>query len=342
MFTARAISTISKALTFTFVAIGVAAAQEINGGRTGVEVRRGDDPTSHGSIRGRVVTPGGRFVLENLKVTLLTVRGVQSVAFTGTQGSFEFTELTPGNYEVQVETIGAEYQVVSQAVQVFKGTPSVISIPLNDRSTANSNSAKGSISISELGADVPKPARKEFEAATKAADSGKSEEAIAHLRKAISFYPSFVMARNNLGVQLLAVGRLDEAATELEAAIKTDPKAFNPRLNLGIVLVERHDFTEAATVLDQALSLSSDSPAAHLYDGLAHLALSEPAEAAKQFKTAYNVGGSSYAVALFHLGQIYMSQGEREQALRAFEEYLHESPQAANADQVRKLVALLK
>jgi tetratricopeptide (TPR) repeat protein len=342
MFVPRAIRTIGKALAFTVMALSVAAGQEISGGRTGVDVRRGDDPTSRGSIRGRVVTPGGRYVLENLKVTLLTIRGVQSIVYTGTQGSFEFTELTPGNYEVQVETVGAEYQVVNQAVQVFKGTPSVISIPLNDRSTANNNSARGSISVSELGADVPKPAKKEFEAATKAADSGKPEEAIAHLRKAINLYPNFAMARNNLGVQLLAAGRLDEAVTELEAAIKIDPKAFNPRLNLGIVLVERHDFDEAAMVLDRALAMSSDSPAAHLYDGLAHMAMGNLAEAQKQFQTAYTVGGNSYSVALFHLGQVYMSEGEREQALHAFEDYLHESPQAANADQVRKLIALLK
>jgi len=325
------------------MALGVAAGQEITGSRSIVETGRVTvDPTSRGSIRGRVVTPGGRYVLENLRVTLLTMSGVNAVVYTGAQGSFEFGELLPGRYEVQVETSGTEYQVVSQPVQVFRGAPSIITIPLNVRSTANANSAKGSISVSELGADVPKPAKKEFEAATKAVDSGKPDEAIAHLRKAINLYPNFVMARNNLGVQLLAAGRLDEAVTELEAAIKTDPKAFNPRLNLGIVLVERHDFDEAATVLDRALAMSSDSPAAHLYDGLAHMALGNLAEAQKQFQAAYTVGGNSYSVALFHLGQVYMSKGEREQALRAFEDYLRESPQAANADQVRKLIALLK
>ena len=150
------------------------------------------------------------------------------------------------------------------------------------------------------------------------------------------------MARNNLGVQLLAAGRLDEAATELEKAVQTDPKAFNPRLNLGIVLVERQAFAEAAEVLDRALTMSSDSAAAHLYDGLAHLALGQLTDAEKQLKTAYTIGGNSYSLALFHLGQIYMSRGEREQALQAFETYLHESPKAPNADQVRKLVAMLQ
>ncbi len=342
MFTARRLSHINAGLAIIVMGFSVVSAQEINGGRSGVEISRGEDPTNRGSIRGRVVTPGGRYVLENLKVTLLTVRGIQSVVFTGTQGSFDFSDLTPGNYEVQVETSGTEYQVVSQAVRVFKGTPSVITIPLNDSSAAPSASTKGSISVSELGADVPKPARKEFEAATKAANEGKPTETISHLRNAISLYPNFIMARNNLGVQLLATGHLDEAANEFEAAIQIDPKAFNPRLNLGIVLVERHDFEEAATVLDRALAISSDSAAAHLYDGLAHMALGNLSEAEKQFKTAYSIGGNSYSVALFHLGQVYMSKNEREQALRAFEDYLHDSPQAANADQVRKLIALLK
>src|SRR5256885_14416084 len=101
MFAARALNTIGKALTFTVMALGVAAAQEITGSRSVVETGRVTvDPTSRGSIRGRVVTPGGRYVLENLKVTLLTTRGVQAVLYTGTQGGFEFSELNPGNYEV--------------------------------------------------------------------------------------------------------------------------------------------------------------------------------------------------------------------------------------------------
>jgi len=58
-------------------------------------------------------------------------------------------------------------------------------------------------------------------------------------------------------------------------------------------------------------------------------------------KTAYSLGGKSYALALFYLGQIYMSKGNREMAQTSFESYLREVPNAANGDQVRKLIAML-
>ena len=286
--------------------------------------------------------PGGAFVGENVKVSLLTLRGAETTIYTDSQGWFEFHGLTPGNYEVQVETAGVDYDVINQAVQVFRGAPSIITVSLRTKSAETKRAATPSISVGEFGADVPKNARKEFQLASKAAQDNRSDEAIQHLRNAINMYPNFVMARSDLGAQLLAQGKLEEASEELRAAIRIDDKAFNPKLNLGIVLVEQHEFAEAAETLNRALALNSESPAARLYAGMAQMGLGNLDEAEKHFKAAYTLGGSSYSVALFHLGQVYMNKGERDQALRAFESYLHDSPTAANADQVRKLIAMLR
>ena len=311
-------------------------------GRPQTETGR-DDKTGKGSVRGRVVLPSGAFVSENIKVTLLTVNGPQATVFTDSQGWFEFPDLTPGNYEVQAETSGNQFQVVSQTVQVFRGAPSIVTISLADKNSPQRRAdAKTSVSVGEFGADVPKDARKEFDLASKAAQTQKTDQAIAHLRKAISIYPNFVMARNDLGTQLLAQGKLEEAAEELRQAVLIDEKAFNPKLNLGIVLVQLHQFSEAANVLVRALSLNSESPAARLYAGLAQMGLGNFGDAERQLKAAYTIGGSSYSLALFHLGQLYMNRGEREQAIQAFEGYLHDSPAANNADQVRKMIAMLR
>ena len=298
------------------------------------------DKTSKGSVRGRVVMPGGRFVSQSLKVTLLTVNGPQGMAFTDSQGWFEFLDLLPGNYEVEAETSGTDFQVVNQNVQVFRGAPSIITITLADPHSSSRRSASPSISVGEL-ADVPKGARKEFELASKAAQENKTEQAIAHLRKAISIYPGFVMARSDLGAQLMAQGKLEDAAEELRQAILLDPKAFNPRLNLGIVLVEEQRFVEAADVLERAVSLNPESAAGRLYSGEAQMAVGNLDNAEKDLKAAYSIGGSSYSLALFYLGQLYMNRGNRELALSSFENYLREVPKAANADQVRKLIAML-
>jgi tetratricopeptide (TPR) repeat protein len=329
-----------KAHLLLFIILGLSASASAQTPRP--TQPSGEDRTTKGSIRGRVVLPGSSLISESVKVTLLTVNGIQSTAYSDNQGWFEFPDLTPGNYEVQVEANGNQFEIVNQSVQVFRGAPSIITISLRERNASRSAEVKErSISLGELGSDVPKNARKEFELATKASQSNRQDEAITHLGKAIKLYPNFVMARNDLGTQLMAQGKLEEAADEFRQAILIDEKAFNPKLNLGILLVHEHDFVEAVSVLDQAVALKPDSPAARLYLGEAQLGLANLDSAEKEIKTAYSLGGKPYALALFYLGQIYMSKGNREMAQISFESYLREVPNAANGDQVRKLIAML-
>ena len=300
------------------------------------------DRTSRGGIRGRVTLPGGGFIDQNLRVTLLNTSGPQAYTFTENQGRFEFANLAPGNYEVQVETSGVDYQVVSQPVQVFRGAPSVITIALNEKSRTTTKMPNGVVSATELSESIPKAARKEFMSATAAIRENKIEEAIVHLRKAIAIYPPFVMARSDLGVQLFAQGKLDEAEEQFREAIKLDDAAFNPRLNLGMVLVEKLEYSEAVVELNRALSLNPQSAAAQLYTGVAYLGLAQYEDAEKHLKAAYTIGGGSYSLALYHLGRLYTNKGEREAALKYFQEYLRVSPDAPNARQVEKLIAMLQ
>jgi len=301
------------------------------------------DRTARGSIRGRIVLPGGAFVNESIKITLLTLRETISVIYADTQGQFEFPGLAPGNYQLEIEGDRQRFEVSTEPVQVFKGTPSIVTLTLKEKaSPVKISSATKTASVTELTQSIPSGAKREFERASKLTSEGKAEEAIVHLRKAIALYPEFVMARNDLGAQLLGLGKLDDAADELRKAIALDQKAFNPKLNLGIVLVQQHHFAEASEVLNQALSLDAGSPDARLYSGIALMALGSPDAAEKDLRTAYSLGGTPYALALFHLGQLYMNKGDRESARRAFAEYLRDLPNADNADQVRKMIAMLR
>lgn len=299
--------------------------------------------TSPGSISGRVVLPNGNSVNENVRMSLETLRGVRSSSFTDNQGQFSFRGLAPGSYQVVVEADRNRFEVVSVRVEVFPGSPSILTITLKEKKpSGESRSAGSTVSATELDSDIPGEARKEFERGSSSSKEGKTEEAIVHLRKAIKIYPAYLMAYNDLGVQLLAQGKLDEALDELRRAIALDPKAFNPNLNLGIVLVHQHNFLEAADSLRTALSLESNSPAARLYMGKALSGLDDPDGAAREFKTAHDLGGEAYAMALFDLGQIYLSKGNRKLALETFERYLSEAPKAANAAEVKKLIQVLQ
>ncbi len=95
-------------------------------------------------------------------------------------------------------------------------------------------------------------------------------------------------------------------------------------------------------VLDRASAIDSGSPAARLYLGLALIGIENLDRAESELKSAYQMGGHDYSLALFHLGHIYMNKGQRVAALKLFELYLRETPNAPNANEVRTLIRMLQ
>ncbi len=295
-----------------------------------------------GSISGNVVLPNGAYLNERARITLQTDRGVKSNVYTDNQGHFQFNGLTPNVYEIVVEADGDRFEIAKASVEVYPGAPSILNINLKEKKPSGSKGPATAVSTGELDQAIPPQAKREFERASDASRSGRTEDAIAHLKNAITLYPSYLMAHNDLGAQLLAQGKLDEAAAEFRRAIQIDSKAFNPCLNLGIVLVQQRRFADAAETLKTALALQPNSPAANLYHGLALEGSNDLTSAERELTTAHDLGGAAYAVALFHLGQIHVNKGEREQARQAFEIYLHEAPNGPFAAQARKMIGILK
>ena len=296
-----------------------------------------------GSIRGNVLTPDGNPVTGAMKVTLKVIRGDQMIAYTDQSGRFELLNVVQGEYTIEAESDrDRRYDPGTERVNVRRGAPSVVTIYLKAKRVETSTGGDKSVSVAMLNQKVPQAAKREFEAASRFSAEGNAIESIAALRRALAIYPDYLMAHNDLGAQLLEQGNLDEAATELRAAIKIDPKAANPLINLGIVLERQKDFAESLAMLDKALSLEPTSPAAHLYAGIDSVKLNDTVRGEKELTAAHELGGTGYAIALLHLGQLYMKKGERELAIQAFESYLRESPNAANAAQVQQLIGKLR
>jgi tetratricopeptide (TPR) repeat protein len=335
MFQARRLNTII--LTISLLGgSALAHAQGRSGGRSTESVR-----TSQGSIRGRVILPNGAYTDEAVKITMSTLRGTLATIYTESQGVFEFSEIPAGTYYLEFEADRRRFHPVQETVQVYRSMPSVITVTLRPIESVE-NSKPNTVSVAELEEKIPVKAQKEFDKASAAGAQGKTDEAITHLQKAISIYPTFIRAHNDLGTYLLAQGNLDGAEEAFRKALTLDPNSFNPLLNLGIVLVHKHSFVEAADRLTKALIIEPNSPAAHLYAGLAFIATDKPDAAESNLKAAYSLGGAKYGVSLYHLGQFYLNRGERAAALKSFEEYLSVVPDARNAQQVRKLITMLR
>jgi tetratricopeptide (TPR) repeat protein len=304
--------------------------------------RSSQNSVGHANIRGIILLPNGSPVNEPVKVTLKVMRGDQSITYTDRDGRFEFKEVTAGDYTLEAEADRSRdrFEITNERITVRVNTPNFITLTLREKGKAQEK--KGTVSVAMLDQKVPPAAKHEFDNATQLAREGKSEESIAALQRAIGIYPDYLMALNDLGAQLLDAGRLDEALVTLKKATQIDPNSFNPRLNLGIVLVQKKMFLDALATLDRALTAEPSSPAAHLYAGLAASGANDPARAEREFKTAHDLGGSGFAVALVYLARLSLKQGHKQEAIDALQIYLREDPSGPNSAVAKKMLADLQ
>jgi tetratricopeptide (TPR) repeat protein len=293
------------------------------------------------SIRGIVQMPDGSRIAEPMKVTLKVLRGDQASTYTDQQGRFEFLHVAAGDYTIEVEADRDRdrFEILDEKITVRTNTPNFVTLSLKEKRTGQKSIRDKTVSVAMLDQKIPSAAKREFDNATRLSQQGNLQESIAALQRALAIYPDYLMALNDLGAQLIELGRLDEALAPLRRAIKIDPSSFNPQLNLGIILVRKKDFDAALAGLDKALSAEPSSPAAHLYAGLAAAGAKDNQRAEREFKSASDLGGRNFSVALIYLGQLYLKLGEKQKAIDSLQRYLKDDPDGPNAALAKNMLA---
>jgi len=87
---------------------------------------------------------------------------------------------------------------------------------------AEKPAAPGVLDAGNFEANVPAKARNAYKQAMESVSNGKFESAISGFQLAISLYPQYVKALNDLGVVFMKLKRLDEAASSFRKAIDLD------------------------------------------------------------------------------------------------------------------------
>jgi Flp pilus assembly protein TadD len=322
-----------------FVLAVIAAAQGDNSSRRTVSTA---DSLAVGSISGRVTLPSGDPVNNRVRITLSSLNDPGLPTYTDNNGNFAFNNLRPGNYGIEVVGDNTLFDPVTEQVLLPRGVSVTVTIALREKGSRSEKKTGGTVvSAAEADPEVPDTARHEYSNAVRLANEGKIEESIVPFRKALSIYPNYLRAHNDLGVQYLKLKRLDEAAEQFEAAIEINPKAFNPRLNLGIVQIKRKNYADALEHLNQAVSLDSSVAAAHLYLGEASLETDELATATRELRTAVSLGGQEYGMAHFFLGRVCLKSGDGEGATQQLQQYLALFPAGEYAAEARRLLQAL-
>lgn len=111
----------------------------------------------------------------------------------------------------------------------------------------------GTVSVFDLRA--PGGAVREFNIAATLLQKQKSQEAVAHLQKAIKQYKKFVSAHNDLGLAYQDLGRDDSARAEYEMASSLDPKFPAPLVNQGRLDLADKKYEAAVAEFERAAAL---------------------------------------------------------------------------------------
>jgi tetratricopeptide (TPR) repeat protein len=151
-----------------------------------------------------------------------------------------------------------------------------------------------------------------------------------------------MLAYNEIGVQYMKLNELQKSDEAFQSALKIDANAYMPLLNRGIVLFMLKKYNESAETMSTVLKTRQDDPAAHYFLGQSLANLGKFDEAEKELKQAIVLAPSSVPEAHRILAIIYMSRKDKKRAIAEIEAYLKLMPQAADAEQLQKLLAQLK
>ncbi len=296
--------------------------------------------TNNAVIEGRVSLPSGFEAERYVKITLRTAQMVLFTRFTGKHGEFRFDNLSEGMYYVQAEI--DEFEPAEQKIALGRGIVSEVNLQLREKKLHYAFNTSRVVSVAELRQAVPGAARKEYELGLKCVAKGDVAGAATYFDKALSIYPEYLAARNDLGAQFLKLKRIDEAEQHFQIVIRNDPKNFNAKFNLGLVRVERKDYVGAISQLNEAIVIDSTRPVARLWLGVALLEAGELPSAETELTKALVMGGVECIAAHYHLARIYLSRGDTAEASRAVRAYLDEAPKGEYVNETRQLEKTLK
>lgn len=137
-------------------------------------------------------------------------------------------------------------------------------------------------------------------------------------------------------------GQFTNALTSLEHQLKLDPNNLKALFNKGALLIQLRQFEPAIGVLSRVLESEPKNDAARMNRAIANLQSGKLDDAESDYKILLELIPDYYR-AYYGLGEIARKRNNREEAVKAYENYLRTASSDAEETQiVRKVLAELK
>jgi tetratricopeptide (TPR) repeat protein len=274
-------------------------------------------------------------------VSLIGHGGPLAEGAANDQCEVDFFNVPEGDYHLNVSG-GNFANADSGSINMTAAGPTEFEIQVKTRNELDRNSGvPGNAFVSASGLGAPSRARKEFDKASELIGKQELAQAIQKLNKAISIYPAYAVAYNNLGV---IYSRLEDPVREREAlqkAISLNDHMALAYVNLGRMNIAAGDFPSAETALDKA---STFDPA----DAVALILLSWAEFKQRRFDQAIATSRKAHALEKPHAfvhrvaARAFEQKRQGASAIAELELFLKEEPPGPRADAARKELETVK
>ncbi|MEW6731838.1 MAG: tetratricopeptide repeat protein [Acidobacteriota bacterium] len=303
-------------------------------------------------VQVRVYLPDGITPPQVIRVQIDSERSGQPLQFRNLmrENFTEFSQVPNGEHilnviadnEIQLETHTERFSLRSNfpLVRQFNIFLRRKLTTLNERAPGTID-ATGTVSLADTN-EIPKAARKAFEKGREKAGKGKSQDAIKAFEEALSHYPNYFDASNDLAVEYIKAGRYQDATLQLERAKRLSPDSSLPHLNMGIMFIEQKLYRDAVAPLSEAIRLDFNNPLSHFQLGLACFQTSDFTRAQLEFEVTVDIAARKLPLARLYLADIYKRQARNSDAIRHLEAFLRETTDNQYTEAARKELEQLK
>ncbi len=153
------------------------------------------------------------------------------------------------------------------------------------------------------------------------------QEAINAYRKVIKYEPMSAEVYNNIGVCYEKQGSLKMAAKSYEKAISINPRFYRSYNNLGIIYYKLKNFDKARAAYEQALQLNPGNSQSEINLALVYERLRRDGLARRTLERVL-ANDPENAEAHYNLGRMLEGQGQHEEAITHYRQFLASNPSA--------------
>jgi Tfp pilus assembly protein PilF len=165
--------------------------------------------------------------------------------------------------------------------------------------------------------------------------TGQFDKAVAEFEAVLKAEPERVSALTNLGVAYYNVLRLEDAIAQYQKALEVGPDDADIHSNMAAAYVQKGDLAQALAEYQKAITINPKLAQAHFGLAVVYLQQGQNDQAVKELQEfqANDDGADKLAAAQanVYLGAIYLDQGEAEKALVEYQKALQVDPKLAAA-----------